>query len=284
VAGERHASSVAQAMARRGIPVLGALPRGRDIELPERHLGLVQAQETDGIEILLDRIADAVAAAVDIDAVVAAAQRARVAPSSALAAIPPPGQRIALAQDQAFSFIYPHLIAAWRAAGAEIIAFSPLADEAPDAACDAVWLPGGYPELHAAAIANATRFKAALRGCADRGVAVHGECGGYMVLGSGLVSADGARHEMAGLLGLETSFAKRRLHLGYRRARCQSAGGAAQAGGDLLGHEFHYATVLSNPDAPFAEIADAGGVPLADGGARRGSVSGTFFHLIDCAA
>lgn len=282
VAGERHAQLVQQAMARCGIPVLGALQRGADIALPERHLGLVQAQEMGGLEMRLDRMADALEAAVNLDEVIAAAQPARIESGATSAALRPPGQRIALAQDRAFSFVYPHMVAGWRQSGAEITTFSPLADEAPDAACDAVWLPGGYPELNAPALANATTFKAALRACAERGVSIHGECGGYMVLGAALETADGYRHEMAGLLGLETSFAKRRLHLGYRRARCHAGASAALSDVDLLGHEFHYATVLANPDAPLAAIRDVGGVQLEDGGSRRGSVSGTFFHLIDC--
>ena len=105
----------------------------------------------------------------------------------------------------------------WRAAGAELVAFSPLADEPPPDDCDFCWLPGGYPELHAGRIAAARKFLDGLRAFA-RQKPVHGECGGYMVLGKGLVDKDGVRHEMAGLLDVETSFARRKLHLGYRAA------------------------------------------------------------------
>src|SRR6202042_2867676 len=113
----------------------------------------------------------------------------------------PPGQRIALAEDAAFSFIYPHVVAGWRRAGAEIVRFSPLADEPPPDDCDACWLPGGYPELHAGQLAGAARFREGLRRFA-RARPVHGECGGYMALGAALTDASGARHEMAGLLGV----------------------------------------------------------------------------------
>ena len=133
------------------------------------------------------------------------------------AALPPPGQRIALARDAAFSFLYPHLLSGWRAAGAELRFFSPLADEPPPEDCDACWLPGGYPELHAGQLAGAARFREGLRRFA-RARPVHGECGGYMALGAALTDASGARHQMAGLLGVETSFAKRRMTLGYREA------------------------------------------------------------------
>ncbi|MDT8267243.1 cobyrinic acid a,c-diamide synthase, partial [Roseomonas sp. DSM 102946] len=107
--------------------------------------------------------------------------------------LPPPGQRIALARDAAFSFAYPHLLDGWRAAGAEIHPFSPLADEAPPEGCDACWLPGGYPELHAPALAAATRFREGLRRFAGAHP-VHGECGGFMVLGEALQDAAGAWH------------------------------------------------------------------------------------------
>ena len=142
-------------------------------------------------------------------------------PATGDAAIPPPGQRIALAHDRAFSFVYPHVLAAWRNAGAEILPFSPLADEPPPDSADSCWLPGGYPELHAEALAAARRFSDGLRRFAQTRP-VHGECGGYMVLGQSLEDAAGHAHAMTGLLGHATSFAKRKLHLGYRTARLLS--------------------------------------------------------------
>jgi cobyrinic acid a,c-diamide synthase len=107
---------------------------------------------------------------------------------------------------------------------------------------------------------------------------MHGECGGYMVLGAGLQDATGARHEMLGLLGVETSFAKPQMHLGYRRARQR------QSGSELVGHEFHFASLLANTDEPLADICDAAGAPVAECGSRRGAVTGTFFHVIDAAS
>ncbi len=126
-----------------------------------------------------------------------------------------PGRRVAIARDAAFSFIYPHVEAGWRAAGAELISFSPLADEAPPDTCDACWLPGGYPELHAGRIAGAGRFLAACAASPKRGRFM-ANAGGYMVLGASLIDADGATHAMAGLLSVETSFARRKMNLGYR--------------------------------------------------------------------
>jgi cobyrinic acid a,c-diamide synthase len=194
--------------------------------------------------------------------------------------IDPPGQRIALASDAAFSFMYPHLLAAWRRAGAEIFPFSPLTDAAPPEPCDVCWLPGGYPELHAGALAAAQNFRAGLiRFAATR--PVHGECGGYMVLGAGLVDADGTRHAMTGLLGHATSFAQRKLHLGYRAARLIAACPIGAAGARVRGHEFHHASLVERgSDEPLAELRDAQGQPVTESGSRRGHVSGTFFHVI----
>lgn len=279
VASERHRRLVEQGFARLALPILGALGRDDGLTLPERHLGLVQAEETDELDARLDRLADAVAAAVDLDAVVAMAAPTR----AGRGVLPrPPAQRIAVARDAAFSFLYPHLLAGWRDHGAEIRFFSPLGDEAPPADCDACWLPGGYPELHAGRLAAMTRFQAGLKAFAA-GKPVHGECGGYMVLGRGIEDADGMRHAMAGLLPVETSFARRRLHLGYRQARLRSTSLLGAAGTCLRGHEFHYAAVIggapTEADA-LAEVSNGEGRPLGLAGHRIGRVSGSFFHMI----
>lgn len=278
VASERHERLIRSAMAEAGIPVLGAIPRNDALSLPERHLGLIQAIEQADLDAAMDRIADRIAAHVNLPAIRAAAHPTASALPAANA-YPPPGQRIAIAQDPAFSFTYAHLLSGWRAAGAEILPFSPLADEAPDATADAIWLPGGYPELHAGRIAQAGRFLAGLRRHAETRP-VHGECGGYMVLGEALIDAQGQSHAMAGLLGLVTSFAERRLHLGYRRARLCAPMGGFPAGALLNGHEFHYSTILAQPDSPLATVTDAEGKAVASTGSHRGRVTGSFFHLI----
>ncbi len=280
VASERHRALVADAIGQLGVPVLGAMPRDETLALPERHLGLVQAQEHGDLPARLARLADTVERHCDVDAIMAAAKTWTARPHEDAMALPPPGQRIALAADAAFSFVYPHLLADWRRAGAEIVTFSPLADEAPPDDCDVCWLPGGYPELHAGALAGAQTFRARLtRFAATR--RVHGECGGYMVLGAGLVDADGTRHAMAGLLGHATSFAQRRLHLGYRAARLLAPCPIGAAGARLRGHEFHHASLIERGnDEPLAEMRDAQERPVAETGSRRGNVSGTFFHVI----
>ena len=280
IGSERHRRLVGDAIAALGVAVFGAIPRDQTLTLPERHLGLVQAGEHAGLAEKLERLAALAERHIDLEAVLAAAQPVGMPGTTPTPALPPPGQRIALASDAAFTFIYPHVLDGWHRAGAEVITFSPLADEAPPDDCDACWLPGGYPELHAGALAAAQRFRGGLaRFAATR--RVHGECGGYMVLGQGLEDAAGARHAMAGLLGHATSFAKRKLHLGYREARLLADGPLGRAGTTLRGHEFHYATLVDpGTDAPFAALADGEAQPLGPAGAQRGSVSGSFFHAI----
>jgi cobyrinic acid a,c-diamide synthase len=283
-ASDKHRALAADAIAALGIPVFGALSREIALALPERHLGLVQAAEHTNLTALIDRLAASAERHFDLNAIIAAASPLRITTSSnAAPALPPPGQRIALAQDRAFSFVYPHLINAWRAAGAEIIPFSPLGDEPPAEDADCCWLPGGYPELHAEALAAARRFSSGLHRFAQTRP-VHGECGGYMVLGESLEDAAGKAHAMTGLLGHSTSFAKRKLYLGYRSARLLSDTVLGNKGATVRGHEFHYASLTApGGDESFAELADGEGRALGKAGGRRGRVTGTFFHAIAAA-
>ena len=279
IGSERHRRLVVEAVENLGVPVAGALPRDSAIALPERHLGLVQAGETEGLEARLDALADFVERHVDCERVLSLAAELAGGDRRPGPALRPPGQRIALASDPAFSFVYPHLVAGWRSAGAEIVTFSPLADEPPPEACDVCWLPGGYPELHAGRLAAASRFLDGLRRFAATR-AVHGECGGYMTLGSVLTDAAGAAHRMAGLLPVETSFARRRMTLGYREARLAAPCALGKQGQRLRGHEFHYATIVAEGDAPFAFVTDAYGSAPSPAGSRQGHVTGSFFHVI----
>ena len=278
VASPRHARMVADGFDRIGMPLLGTLPTDPRLALPSRHLGLVGAAETDDLDLRLDAIADVVAAHCDLDRLLGAARPVVPAPLPA-PRHRPPGQTIAVARDAAFAFLYPHLVAGWRESGATIRIFSPLADELPPDDCDACWLPGGYPELHARRLAANTRFLDGLRRFAATRP-VHGECGGYMVLGRTLEDADGTVHAMAGLLPVDTSFATRRLTLGYRRAVWRGATSFAAAGAATWGHEFHYATITRSDGEALVDMADGEGNALPPAGHRAGHVTGTFFHFI----
>ncbi|WOH64137.1 cobyrinate a,c-diamide synthase [Bradyrhizobium sp. BWA-3-5] len=279
VASARHEDLVRRALAGAGISVFGALPRHAAITMPKRHLGLVQAEEQAEVNELIAEAARIAAEHVDLDAVLQSACTWMASRDTHGLSVTPPGQRIALARDAAFSFVYTHMLEAWRAAGAEIVTFSPLADEGPDDSADVCWLPGGYPELHAGQLATNRRFRRTLTSFAETRP-VHGECGGYMVLGSALTDANDVHHEMTGLLGLETSFAQRSMHLGYRLAELAVPMPGHKAGARLRGHEFHYSTIVSQPDTRLAIVRDATGAVVAETGSRRGYASGTFFHLI----
>ena len=281
VGGAGHAALLRAAAERAGVVCLGCLPRSGGLEMPSRHLGLVQAGEHADLEAKIDAAADWLSPAVDLDALTGLAAPAAWQADAGEPALPPLGQRIAVARDAAFAFSYASVLDGWRAAGAEVVPFSPLADVAPDADADAVYLPGGYPELHAGRLAASARFLDGVRAAAARGAWVIGECGGYMLLGTGLVDAEGTRHAMAGLLGVETSFAAPRLHLGYRTIQTRVATPLGPAGARFTGHEFHYAATLHESGTPFAHAGDSSGRDLGDTGLVAGTVAGSFLHLID---
>lgn len=282
VGSERHERMLAGALGEIGMPIFGALRRNTALKLPERHLGLVQAGEHGELEAFVEGAAAAVAQSCDLDAILSAAASALPPkPAAQVAPLQPLGGKIAVARDIAFAFSYEHLLSGWRNAGAELSFFSPLADEAPAVDADAVYLPGGYPELHAGTLAGARRFKSGMAQARDRGARVFGECGGYMTLGEGLVAADGNRYEMLGFLPLVTSFAERRRHLGYRRLKPLDK---RFFDGPLMAHEFHYASIVSEGDADrLFDTADATGSALGPAGLQRDHVAGSFMHIIDMA-
>jgi cobyrinic acid a,c-diamide synthase len=286
VSSARHRALLARAVARHlpDLTCLGALPADPALALPARHLGLVPAGELAETEAIIDRVATMIGAAVDISRLVGLARSSEFGDAPHTRRIPPLGRRLALARDEAFCFAYPALLEGWRREGAELAFFSPLANEPPDPTVDSIYLPGGYPELWAGRLAAATAFAAGLRRAASEGKPIYGECGGYMVLGEWLTDADGYSHRMTGLLPLSTSFADRRLHLGYRCATLLEDTPLGRNGARFRGHEFHYATIVRESRAadPLMRITDAAGSELGICGLRRGSVFGSFIHLVDC--
>lgn len=269
VGSARHETMLRRALG--NIPVFGAIPRRKALTQPSRHLGLVQAQERPDLDTYLDGAAELISTHCDMPALQALLKPmpTQAVPSRHL----PPAQVIAIAQDAAFAFSYPHLLQDWQNAGATIRLFSPLADE-PIPKADLIYLPGGYPELHAGRLAANATFFSSLR---DSKAQIYGECGGYMTLGQTLTDKDGIVHKMAGLLPLETSFAARRLHLGYRDLSADEG----PLKGAWKGHEFHYATTLRATGTPLFAARDAEGFPLAAMGLIQNNVSGSFAHIID---
>lgn len=280
VGSARHEAMLRFALDAAGIAVFGALPSDKALVLPERHLGLVQAGEHKALEEFIGHAARQVEAHCDIGALARLALREASGETSAnFAPLPPLGQRIAVARDDAFAFSYPHMLQGWRGQGAELSFFSPLADEPPVADADAVFLPGGYPELHAGRIASSERFFKGVSHAARRGALIYGECGGYMVLGETLIDAGGVAHAMLGLLPLTTSFAERKRHLGLRVVRPLDGAIFTRP---MRAHEFHYSTAVQEGKAErLFHAADALGSDLGGVGMRRGHVAGSYLHLID---
>lgn len=279
VGSPRHARMLRTALEPLGLPVLATVPRHPDLAMPSRHLGLVQAGERPDLDPFLDRAAAILAEGVPDDAppdLAALLSLAAPLPGAGTAArFEPPAQTIAVARDEAFAFSYPHMIEDWRAQGAEVRFFSPLNDD-PVPTAGFVFLPGGYPELHAGRLAANGRFLTTLRTHGER-KPVYGECGGFMVLGDVLTDADGVPHQMAGLLNLATSFKKRKMQLGYRAVRADKG----PFKGTYLAHEFHYATTLYQSGYPLFEAEDAEGNPLPSMGLRENRAYGSFAHIID---
>ncbi|GAB4399529.1 MAG: cobyrinate a,c-diamide synthase [Rhodoferax sp.] len=276
VAGEGHARLL-QAGLRDPGAWLGALPRNADWTLPERHLGLTVASELPDALARLDAAADALAATPLGRMTPADWQRWTVcfdAPPPEPALSPPPlaGRTVAVAQDAAFCFVYPANLDVLRDLGARVLTFSPL-DDAALPPCDAVWLPGGYPELHAARLAANHGLRAGLAAHIAAGRPVWAECGGMMVLFDTLVDAQGARQPLWGLLPGEVRMQPRRVGLGPQHLRLPT-------GGVLRGHTFHYSSVIT-PLQPVARSAAPGAEPRADTGEalfQHGSVRASYFH------
>lgn len=267
VAGSRHGEMVAAAL--RDIPLLGSMAR-HEYGLPERHLGLVLPGEVDDLEHRFDVLADHL----ELDASAWAA----IPPLSVSTPAPPiadsspqplRGRVIAIARDAAFAFIYPANVQCLLGLGAAIAWFSPLADDAVPATADAVFLPGGYPELHGAVLSRAQRFQTSIRAAHARRLPILAECGGMMTLSDALVDLDEHRWTMAGLLPGTTRMQHRLAGLGLQAWDTGS--------GVLRGHTFHYSTF----ETPVSEAGRTVTHPKNAAGEaiyRVGSLTASYFH------
>ncbi|MCA1938853.1 MAG: cobyrinate a,c-diamide synthase [Dechloromonas sp.] len=263
VAGARHADMLKECLAP-GVGWFGALPKSGD-SLPERHLGLLQAAEIDDLEARLDRLADALAqsATVDLPAPVSFGD----APPPTLAPLLA-GRRLAIARDAAYGFIYPANPETLQALGAELRFFSPVAGDAlPE--CDAVWLPGGYPELHAAALSANAGLWQALHAHVDAGKPLLAECGGMMSLFEEVVDKTGQAHRFAGLLPGRAVMQQRLAALGTQFAELPE--------GRLAGHTFHY----SKSETPLPPLCRAVTADGREGEAiyRRQRLTASYVHF-----
>ncbi|KRA15023.1 cobyrinate a,c-diamide synthase [Lysobacter sp. Root604] len=270
VAANRIGSAYHAQLLRESLPAplhwLGALPRDPALALPERHLGLVSAGELGDLDARLDALADAWAT----HAEAALPPPVAFAPAEP-AAVPtlPSGWRIAIARDAAFCFLYPANLDLLRAAGAELKYFSPLAgDSLPD--CDAVWLPGGYPELHLAALSGNQALRRDLHAHRDAGKPLLAECGGLLYLLDALTDKDGERQAMAGLLAGSAVLQPRLAGLGMQSVNLPE--------GELRGHTFHYARAEIAAE-PIAQAVNPNGGPSREAVYRDRRMSASFVHF-----
>ncbi|GAB3317329.1 cobyrinic acid a,c-diamide synthase [Haloplanus salinarum] len=268
--GGRHESGIREALPD-DLAYLGRIPPREDLEIPERHLGLHM-----GAEAPLDGDAlDAAAAGIRTDRLL---DLARTPPRTAPAPVGgPTGARIAVARDAAFGFVYPATVERLRDR-ATVVTFSPLAgDDLP--ACDGVYLPGGYPELHAADL-EASPTTDALAAAAAEGTAVLGECGGLMALAESLTTTEGERHAMAGVLPADVRMHDRYQALDHVELRARRDTLTAAAGDRRRGHEFHYSSATVDDDARFAfDVVRGSGIDDERDGLVEHRTLGTYCHL-----
>jgi cobyrinic acid a,c-diamide synthase len=260
-----------------GVPVLGWLPADAALAVPERDLGLVLAGERP---MDVERLAERAAATLDVDGLLAVARAAPPLPGGP-DPLPAPAARgratIAVARDAAFDFYYEDNLDLLRDLGAELRFFSPLADARLPEDAGALYLGGGYPELHAARLAANTGMRAAVRAFAASGRPVYAECGGLMYLCEALTDAAGARHPMAGVLP-GASVMQPRATLGYREVVALRDSPVARAGDALRGHEFHFSTREAGAGAPAYRRTDGGETEGVVAGPRD-NVLASYLHL-----
>ncbi len=274
VGSDRHESMLREALQDSGIPVLGSLPRLPSLSWPSRHLGLTLPQELPDMDAQARQLASVMAKRFDLSALHALARAlpAPAEPESAAAFFPSSAGSIALASDDAFRFAYPHWLT-----GREH-RFSPLANQRVPDDADFVFLPGGYPELHAAKLSKADAFWDSLRAAAARGVTIYGECGGYMVLGEAL-TVNGTRFPMAGLLPVATHYTTGGARtLGYRSL---TAPEDFWAGTALKGHEFHASSAECLAPPSLFHAADSRQASLGLHGHQISNILGSYIHIID---
>jgi len=281
VGSARHEQILRQALSKLPIPILGSVHRHDELAMSARHLGLVLPESPSEFEDFLEVAIKRITPQLDWEGLEKLADSGRHQGSTVTSPpfFPSLGQNIAIARDDAFCFIYPHILEAWAKAGCQIRFFSPLGDEAPPCEADSIYLPGGYPELYAERLANMSRFKSAMIAAAAADKYIYGECGGFMVLGEALEDKLSKMHRMLGLLPLVTSIKTPRLHLGYRQLQNLSH---FPLPNKARGHEFHYSRILHQGAAkPLFQMWDAAGADLGTGGLVQGKVAGSFIHLID---
>ncbi|MEC5384540.1 cobyrinate a,c-diamide synthase [Uliginosibacterium sp. H3] len=264
VGSQRHADMLFESLPA-DIPAVGWLPRDAALSLPERHLGLVAASELADIGVRLDRAAAALQwFGTELPVVAFESLAAAQVPAASLH-----GRTIAIARDEAFAFTYPANLDTLAALGAQCVFFSPLNDVVLPA-CDAVWLPGGYPELHVSKLASNAAMRNALHAHHASGKPLLAECGGMMSLFEDVELTDGTRHAGFGLLPGHVRMQKRFAALGMQAIDLPE--------GTLRGHSFHYST-LDTALQPIARATNPNDGPTREPVYRQGRLTASYIHL-----
>ncbi len=285
--GEGHYRYLLPALEHEGVEVLGYLPKQLDVEIPERHLGLLPASEEDRVTPLLSRLSDLVEQHVDLDRTLALARRApapvratahdRQSPSRPVG----PRVRLAWAQDEVFHFTYQENLDLLSAAGVEIVMFSPLRDTTLPENIDAVWLGGGFPELYAGVLAANTSMRQAIRTRGENGLPIYAECGGFMYLCEWLEDQQGQRYPQVGLIAGGTRMTDRLQQFGYAEATFLHDSLLGPEGTTVRGHRFHYSVYEpggSPPDCAYQITRNRTGESHLEGFRHR-NVLATYFHI-----
>ncbi len=251
-------------------PLLGAIPNNSLPQLSSRHLGLVSANLQNFTENDCDALAEACEEYIDIDQLLEVAKKSSKQTSADFKPeqIDTPKIKLAVADDEAFHFAYPDNIQALESAGAEIIRFSPLKDSSLPENIDALYIPGGYPELFAKELSENKSMLTSLSDFAAAGNAVYAECGGLMYLGEKIETADGA-YELCAVAPLSTQMLEKRKMLGYTEVTLNTDSHFGSKGTVIRGHEFHYSEITSD------SLEENGWKEIYDTTRRRGTISST---------
>jgi cobyrinic acid a,c-diamide synthase len=283
---DRHLAYLKEAMAGHvALPCLGGLRRNSVAAIPERHLGLLTAEDHRLSAEAVENLADAIEAGIDLDRLLTRLPEIPLAAPPRPAAATPETEagrqvRIAVARDRAFCFYYPENIELLTAAGAEIVPFSPLADTKLPDAVDGLYFGGGYPELHAATLGANTGLRREVKAASRSGMPIYGECGGFIFLCRELVDGEGATHPMAGCFPFQSRMLGRLSSLGYREIHLGRETLLGPAGTRLRGHEFHYSETEIAPDwRGIYRVSDRRGRPKANEGFVTGQTLGSYYHL-----
>lgn len=286
VAGPRHEGKLKAAIARYlpGLPVLGAIPRDRDLEVTERHLGLVPANEQADASEMISMLSASVEKHVDLDQLLAVARRAQDLPKPvALSAKPKPDLRIAIAQDSAFGFYYPDDLLAFEQNGAELVSFDTMRDSHLPKTIDGLFIGGGFPETHLRSLSANQVLRSEIKAALKAGLPCHAECGGLMYLAQS-IRYQGQQADMVGFIKAKVAMQERPVGRGYVRLQDTGKGpwpAISENGQSFPAHEFHHSHLedLKGPQTYAFKVERGVGIQDGYDGLVIGNTLASYAHL-----